>query len=397
MKIYIYGNQSFKKEIHTTLESANIKYKLDNDVVIEEIRNVAKLKEIIKENPNDIYLIDDDKIIKNNSINKKLKFLAPKDGIEEDYLLQSGIADLAIDSLSELPKYILKKFNESKENQIENKYEQNENVEENEIELDDELSMLLSKGDELDKNSHNSNSQDEFDELFTLEKDINLDEIDEFIDPQNNSTENLGLLEDFNNDFGLNNISCDYDDDDISNREGIITDENEDIFADLDFLDEKSGEEELSSMDNEHEDMFAELNSISENQSDIFDGLDFLNEEKENSIEEVDKIEVEEKLEEEYNSFNDNIDYSKEKKDFFKGENMDNEFYELDLLNEKDVLEALNYKIEDYNPTNNKEVVSEIKKETISVVDSSNVNDLSLLLSKLLSNKTVEITIKIKD
>lgn len=397
MKIYIYGNQSFKKEIHTTLESANIKYKLDNDVVIEEIRNVAKLKEIIKENPNDIYLIDDDKIIKNNSINKKLKFLAPKDGIEEDYLLQSGIADLAIDSLSELPKYILKKFNESKENQIENKYEQNENVEENEIELDDELSMLLSKGDELDKNSHNSNSQDEFDELFTLEKDINLDEIDEFIDPQNNSTENLGLLEDFNNDFGLNNISYDYDDDDISNREGIITDENEDIFADLDFLDEKSGEEELSSMDNEHEDMFAELNSISENQSDIFDGLDFLNEEKENSIEEVDKIEVEEKLEEEYNSFNDNIDYSKEKKDFFKGENMDNEFYELDLLNEKDVLEALNYKIEDYNPTNNKEVVSEIKKETISVVDSSNVNDLSLLLSKLLSNKTVEITIKIKD
>ena len=203
MKIYIYGNQSFKKEIHTTLESANIKYKLDNDVVIEEIRNVAKLKEIIKENPNDIYLIDDDKIIKNNSINKKLKFLAPKDGIEEDYLLQSGIADLAIDSLSELPKYILKKFNESKENQIENKYEQNENVEENEIELDDELSMLLSKGDELDKNSHNSNSQDEFDELFTLEKDINLDEIDEFIDPQNNSTENLGLLEDFNNDLDL--------------------------------------------------------------------------------------------------------------------------------------------------------------------------------------------------
>ena len=33
---------------------------------------------------------------------------------------------------------------------------------------------------------------------------------------------------------------------------------------------------------------------------------------------------------------------------------MDNEFYELDLLNEKDVLEALNYKIEDYNPTNNR-------------------------------------------
>jgi hypothetical protein len=74
---------------------------------------------------------------------------------------------------------------------------------------------------------------------------------------------------------------------------------------------------------------------------------------------------------------------------------MDNEFYELDLLNEKDVIDALNYKIEDYNPINNKEIVSEVKKETISV-DGTNVNDLSLLLSKLLSNKTVEITIKIK-
>ena len=66
MKIYIYGNQSFKKEIHATLESANIKYKLDNNVMIEEIKNLTKLKEIIKENPNDIYLIDDDKIIKKN-------------------------------------------------------------------------------------------------------------------------------------------------------------------------------------------------------------------------------------------------------------------------------------------------------------------------------------------
>ena len=66
------------------------------------------------------YLIDDDKIIKNNSLNKKLKFLAPKDGIEEEYLIQSGIADLSIDSLKELPKYIIKRYEELK--LLENSY-----------------------------------------------------------------------------------------------------------------------------------------------------------------------------------------------------------------------------------------------------------------------------------
>ena len=48
MKIYIYGNQSFKKEIHETLEHANIKFKLDNNTAIEEINNINQLKEIIK-------------------------------------------------------------------------------------------------------------------------------------------------------------------------------------------------------------------------------------------------------------------------------------------------------------------------------------------------------------
>ena len=55
MKIYIYGNQSFKKEIHETLEHSNIKFKLDNATVIEEINTLTKLKAAINENPNDIY------------------------------------------------------------------------------------------------------------------------------------------------------------------------------------------------------------------------------------------------------------------------------------------------------------------------------------------------------
>ena len=405
MKIYIYGNQSFKKEIHATLESANIKYKLDNNVMIEEIKNITKLKEIIKENPNDIYLIDDDKIIKKKSINGKLKFLAPKDGIEEEYLLQCGIADLAIDSLSELPKYIMKKYDDSKEDEKESVEESKDELEDDGIELDDELSMLLAKGEE-EKKFDEMTPHNELDDLFSLDKDINLDEIDDFIDTKDNSKDSDLLFdENFNNDFGLNNISYDYDDNDISSKEGFV--EEEDILADLDFLNEKlDQDDDFSQIDSkEDDDIFGELDLLSQQQdddfstlsdenSDIFAGLDFLNEDKDHNIEDIEKVKDDELVNE--FSFSENIENLQEKSNPFKGEKMDNEFYELDLLNEKDVLEALNYKIEDYNPSNNKVTVSEINKESISV-DSSNVNDLSLLLSKLLSNKTLEITIKIKD
>ncbi len=69
LKIYIYGNQSFKKEVHQTLEHSNIKFKIESNLEIEDINSVSKLKQIIIDNPNDIYLIDDEKIIKKNSLN----------------------------------------------------------------------------------------------------------------------------------------------------------------------------------------------------------------------------------------------------------------------------------------------------------------------------------------
>ena len=75
MNIYIYGNHSFKKEIHETLEHSNIKFKLDASSIIKEIDDLAELKKTIKENPKDIYLIDDEKIIKKNSINEKIRKL----------------------------------------------------------------------------------------------------------------------------------------------------------------------------------------------------------------------------------------------------------------------------------------------------------------------------------
>jgi hypothetical protein len=395
LKIYIYGNQSFKKEIHNTLEHANIKFKLDNNTAIEEIDNIAKLKETIENNPRDIYLIDDDKIIKKNSLNNKLKFLAPKDGIEEEYLIESGIADLSIDSLKELPKYIIKRYEElkllePKEKILEEKIEE----EPSSIELDDELAMLLSKSD--DKNNKKIKdfaSVNNLEDIFDLENDINLDEIEDFIGDVNNQSndkraEEVDILENFNDNFGLNNISFDYDDDDIltnendsSNLENNLKTNSANILDELNFL----GEEIKVDED------FSDLDTIND---DLFGDLDFLNEDKE------EKIDIEKKDEELFQEFNfPTIQENKEQKEYksLQGEKMDDEFFELDSLNEKDLLEALDCKIDENSSRNiQKQVVSEIKKETISV-DSSNVNDLSLLLSKLLSNKTLEITIKIKD
>jgi hypothetical protein len=80
-----------------------------------------------------------------------------------------------------------------------------------------------------------------------------------------------------------------------------------------------------------------------------------------------------------------------------QGDKMVDEFFELDSISEKDLLEALNCKGEEKNyKSDYKSVDLESKNESLSI-NSSNVNDLSLLISKLLNNKTLEITIKIKD
>ena len=406
MKIYIYGNQSFKKEIHETLEHANIKFKLDNNTAIEEINNINKLKETIKNNPKDIYLIDDDKIIKNNSLNKKLKFLAPKDGIEEEYLIQSGIADLSIDSLKELPKYIIKRYEElkllePKEKQPEKEVEV---IEENIIELDDELAMLLSKGDnrKKDKTEDLMPVQD-LEDVFSLDKEMNLDEIDDLIGnvdiKDNNTSDDIDDIVNFNDNFGLNNISFDYDDNDVLYKEE-STDEivetpkksTRNILEDLDFLGEEVEEEEED---------FSDLDKIN---NDLFGGFDFLNEEiqevakkEETNIFDNSENDIEEKLFEDFQFLNENIDKVQEKDESLQGDKMGDEFFELDSLNEKDLLEALNYKVDENSfKSEYKPAVSGTKSETINI-DSSNPNDLSLLISKLLSNKTLEITIKIKD
>jgi hypothetical protein len=317
LNIYIYGNNSFKKEIHETLEHANIKFKLDSDSKIENITSLDLLKSTIEANPNDIYLIDDEKIIKKNAITQKIKFLIPKDGIEEEFLLDNGIADVSLDSLKDIPKYILKRHEQQKEiepniqnsiiNIVDEAYENDED--DFDIELDDELSELLSsakKEDKIDDESSHVN----LDELENL---LNEDELEH----KEISKDKFADMINFDEDVGLNNVKSDYDDE---------------------FIKKENVEE--------------------------------LEEENKSDINEIENIILQEPI---------------------QGDDMSSNFSELDSLDEQDVLSALQNidspVIEASNSTTNEKVE----------LASSNVQDIAELISKLLNNKTLEITIKIKD
>lgn len=406
MNIYIYGNQSFKKEIIETLEHSNIKFKLDGNSYIKEIDSLKELKETIKNNPKDIYLIDDEKIIKKNSLNKKIKFLTPKDAIDEEFLLDSGIADLSINSLKEIPKYILKKYEEDRELEAEKeeKIEIKEEEKKEKIELDDELAMLLAKEEpvetlEYEEKSINDNFEvkkdDDLDDLFgSMDSGVNLDELENLIGTEEKNNSDSDMV-DFNDSFGLNNISFDYDDEDIVNNnddDDILNDKGEKV-SDEDFLSNFLDE-------NLEEEKFNEEDYVEE----VFEDVNFLDEifSKKDKEEDIENEDFEEEIEEKFEDF----DFSKEdefeveKNEPLKGEKMgDDEFFELDSLNEKDLLEALNITNDNSSNSNIVETKSEISKnnnETINV-SSSNIDELSLLISKLLNNKTLEITIKLKD
>ena len=411
MNIYIYGNQRFKKEIYKILDSSQIK-KIDNNVIIKEISNLNDLKETIKAQPKDIYLIDDEKIIKKDSL--KSKFFAPKDGVDEQFLVESGVNDLTINSLNEIPEYIIRK------------YELEKNLEdikkENKVELDDELSKLLANETQIEKKPENIHEIKD-DEIVSG---VNLNELENLIEITE-ETENIDLhkldnndkianeFEDFNNDFGLNNISFDYDDDNILNDNSLsdedvlsqilnsasIDEDNYEFlgetFEDVNFLEELFPDkaEFLATFDKtEMTDEFVEFDDDEEvhlPDEEIQEVADleednFENEKKEVIIEPMDDEE-----DEESENFED-----------LEGENMnDNEFSELDSLNEKDLMEALNYKADEIvqvpkNQENTQIISNTNNKETV-ILNSSNVDEISQLISKLLSNKTLEITIKLKD
>ncbi|WP_418180050.1 hypothetical protein ACNSOL_07225 [Aliarcobacter lanthieri] len=394
MNIFIYGNQSFKKDIHKILQDSKINEELD-DLKIVEINEIKALKENISSNPNDVYLIDDDKIIRKRN---KFKFLRPKDGIEEEFLLECGVDDLSIDSLDELPHYIVRKYNRQN-------LTQNDNLDLNEdsLILDSELSGLLNSANE---------------DISEGPIGLDIEELDNLIEDESTKVEDkkeneFSFLEDFSEDFGLNNVSYDYDDDSIYNDS---TKSDEDILADIlnaSILDEEDLEYVTET--------FEDVNFLDEifPQKPILEEKEFINNFiNDNKIENLEDeiINTDENLVFEDNNeliinenkdiMNNLEDFNDEKKeifirdiyedDYIQGDDsMGDEFLELDSLNEQDLIAALEDIPSSISEPKNEKVIE--KNSGTVELNSTNVQDIANLISNLLNNKTLEITIKIKD
>lgn len=449
MNIFIYGNQNFKNEVHKILLNSKIETILE-DVKIEDISNIDTLKDNIAKNPDDIYLIDEDKIIKKS----RFKFLKQKDGIEEDFLLQYGVNDLSIDSLEEIPNYIIRKY----ERIAFKEKDKSEEIKNEDLLLDNELANLL-------ESKEQENSQNLTSSILEEPVGININELDNLIELESSDKEKLDTnyisMEDFDENFGLNNVSFDYDDDSTFNQDlksdedllqdilnNSIVDEDDyefvgETFEDTNFLDEIFPNSTIFDMDenstksinivlqekdkeetNEDELKKDELENIENFQfNEVFQNIE---NKKDEDIKQIDKnidiIEnIEEKNEEEKTPEYENIeidelndlnleDFSfadldlqnKKSEDVSKkGEDMSDDFFELDSLNEQDLIEALSGSGISNVAQTDTQSRQEPQKMEISNnnidIGSSNINDIASLISKLLNNKTLEITIKIKE
>ena len=449
MNIFIYGNQNFKNEVHKILLNSKIETILE-DVKIEDISNIDTLKDNIAKNPDDIYLIDEDKIIKKS----RFKFLKQKDGIEEDFLLQYGVNDLSIDSLEEIPNYIIRKY----ERIAFKEKDKSEEIKNEDLLLDNELANLL-------ESKEQENSQNLTSSILEEPVGININELDNLIELESSDKEKLDTnyisMEDFDENFGLNNVSFDYDDDSTFNQDlksdedllqdilnNSIVDEDDyefvgETFEDVNFLDEIFPNNKILDIDeksitpinivlqekdkeetNEDELKKDELENIENFQfNEVFQNIE---NKKDEDIKQIDKnidiIEnIEEKNEEEKTPEYENIeidelndlnleDFSfadldlqnKKSEDVSKkGEDMSDDFFELDSLNEQDLIEALSGSGISNVAQTDTQSRQEPQKMEISNnnidIGSSNINDIASLISKLLNNKTLEIIIKIKE
>ncbi|MGJ0328349.1 hypothetical protein NG755_01405 [Aliarcobacter cryaerophilus] len=449
MNIFIYGNQNFKNEVHKILLNSKIETILE-DVKIEDISNIDILKDNIAKNPDDIYLIDEDKIIKKS----RFKFLKQKDGIEEDFLLQYGVNDLSIDSLEEIPNYIIRKH----ERIAFKEKDKIEEIKNEDLLLDNELANLL-------ESKEQENSQNLTSSILEEPVGININELDNLIELESSDKEKLDTnyisMEEFDENFGLNNVSFDYDDDSTFNQDlksdedllqdilnNSIVDEDDyefvgETFEDTNFLDEIFPNSTIFDMDenstksinivlqekdkeetNEDELKKDELENIENFQfNEVFQNIE---NKKDEDIKQIDKnidiIEnIEEKNQEEKTPEYENIeidelndlnleDFSfadldlqnKKSEDVSKkGEDMSDDFFELDSLNEQDLIEALSGSgISNVAQTDTQNIKESQKMEISNNnidIGSSNINDIASLISKLLNNKTLEITIKIKE
>jgi hypothetical protein len=109
MNIYIYGGKAFTNEIHKILDRSNIRLKID-DGVIRDVETLEQIKQLIKDEPYEIYLIDENRIIEDDFVSKYFKFLLPKNGIKKTFLDKYGIGDIGLRTYDDLLIYIQKRL-----------------------------------------------------------------------------------------------------------------------------------------------------------------------------------------------------------------------------------------------------------------------------------------------
>ena len=109
MNIYIYGELSFRMNIHKILDRGNIRFKIDDGEIID-VEYLHNLKELIEDYPCEIFIIDQNKVIGNDLFSKIFKFLIPKDGIQKKFLDHHGIGDISVRDYDDLLIYIEKRL-----------------------------------------------------------------------------------------------------------------------------------------------------------------------------------------------------------------------------------------------------------------------------------------------
>jgi len=319
LNIFIYGNGSFKSDIHKIFERSNIKFRLSENDSIQEINSLNELRAAIENNPKDIFLIDDAKIFRKNALNQKIKFLKPSDAIEEEFIKEHDIDDISINSLDELPKYVIQKLEEV-------------------------------NGNVMDDDYHNS-----ADNMNIQESIINI--VDEAYSEENNEdTKETGNIDEENDKIQL--------DDELSSLL---------VGGDMNFPDD---DEESTDLE------MTALEPLEELEPSIDDTIDEFSREEEPKIDEN----LEDLLE-------------------LEGDDMSDEFSELDNLNESDILAALDG-LDDIDVSSVMPAETNVSSPGDTVlaqnsngleIDSKNVNDIAALITQLLNNKTLEITIKVKE
>jgi hypothetical protein len=137
LNIYIYGAKDFNKSVSKVLTNANI------TEGIETINTLSRLKSVIEETPQEVFIIDESKIYQENFLNRKFSFLVPKESVEKGFLDQHGVGDICFHSVEGIVTYLKNRFESLNEVQEVLEEPSSEEIEELDEVTDDTINETL--------------------------------------------------------------------------------------------------------------------------------------------------------------------------------------------------------------------------------------------------------------